>query len=657
MTRIKKIMQMTPKQIIKKSICKIRRNTYLSILWVHDQWFDTRKNNVRQRGLHPLLIPADNLNFSDMIPERALQFWEHYRKHEFDILGSGWVDCGYIDNARGFEGNRYSGLVLDTDIEGRFLKEVLPLCCVKKSQQLWKMIDREYRGIDWQKDIKSGYRWKNRDWFYPLKLADQTGGDIKVPWELGRLQHLPRLSIFYHVLPDYREEIFSEYCNQILDFFAQNPIRWGVQSMCSMDMGIRVANIVLSYSLFEAQGAHLPDKLAHITAEYLYDMCHHIYHNLERSDEFTNNHYLADLAGLLYGSAVLAEVSQSKKWKDFAARELQKEFLKQFHEEGTNWEGSTFYHRLSSEIIAWSYALSLHLGLPTKLDGKRLYGALRFLQELTRPDGLLTAIGDNDSGFFFRLSFTGKETSEKSNDANPTIAALAAFFQDIPEPSCGKIEYSLLKELLPCHWEQLNHSKPILSSTLNRVEAMEYLKYCKKKKISSKGYDLTEEIHTAAFPQFGVYIIKSKNLYLCLSLADNGQGGIGGHAHNDKLSIELFVGGDVVYEDPGTYVYTASVSLRDQYRSVKAHNTIYIGIEQNDFLDTFSMNNETKCKIYKFSERHILAEVRYQKVIHLREILIRTQEIEIIDTCNCEFYYPDYGIKVCRGYGNIECSD
>ena len=57
---------------------------------------------------------------------------------------------------------------------------------------------------------------------------------------------------------------------------------------------------------------------------------------------------------------------------------------------------------------------------------------------------------------------------------------------------------------------------------------------------------------------------------------DNGQHGLGGHAHNDKLTSEIVLRGRRLVIDPGCPVYMADPSERDRYRSTAAHPTVQI---------------------------------------------------------------------------------
>jgi hypothetical protein len=54
-----------------------------------------------------------------------------------------------------------------------------------------------------------------------------------------------------------------------------------------------------------------------------------------------------------------------------------------------------------------------------------------------------------------------------------------------------------------------------------------------------------------------------------------------GHAHADALAFELAARGRTLLVDPGTYAYTASPQLRDDFRGTAAHNTLTLDGESS----------------------------------------------------------------------------
>ncbi len=675
----------TPKKVFLKHVYyKLRVYVLYQLYHIHDAMFDTRWNycEAKATGI-PLPFCVEKLDVEKLDVQTVMEAWRMYRSHRFDLLGSGWVKNGFINNAQGLEGYSFDSIVLDTDAQGEFLSKVMNKRNVSKSKKIWQMISGSYEGIDWQKDYKSGYRWGADKWYRPQGNAKEIGGDIKMPWELARLQHFPRLAIFAIKMPEKKQDIFREYCNQMLDFISQNPPRMGVNYMCTMDVGIRTANIALSYSLFKNMGMEFEPSIEHTIINFVFEQCNHIRRNLEWSDILTSNHYFADIAGLLYGSAILPDCKRKHEWLIFAVDQVKHEIIKQFYEEGTNTEGSTAYHRLTGEMAVYSAALIHCLAKQGVCEdvSKRiyniLYGAGKFTHDITRPDGSFTQIGDNDSGLFFKLSFTGKVITAKEavrkyhnlsayipenvdevyvdenlNDGRPFVAAVCGMVEKPEfqaERSVYPLEHSLVRMLM-----QDEHIEAKLCKTEVRAEgkfdrnlASHHAINC----IKSKSNYLTEDLERIAYPMFGIYIYKSPALYLCINATDNGQKGNAGHAHNDKLSFELFMDGECIYQDSGTYVYTAIPEERNRFRSVRMHNTIYVGKEQNEYINLFAMKSKTACSCLAWTENVCVVKVTYDDVLHVRKFILYRDRVEVEDFCNKSFEENFLQGEVTVGYG------
>lgn len=661
-------------------IRQLRYNLY----YFHDKFFDTRrKYSHAKKLLIPLSIDIKNLDLSKIEKNVAANLIQMWSAHRFDLLGSGWIRVGFENNAPGLNGHCYDAITLNCDKNGYFLSKILSRPNLLSSKEIWKLINGEYIAIDWQKDFKSGYRWGANKWYMPQENAKKPGGDIKVPWELSRLQHFPRMALFSNVLPSEKESIFNEFCNQLLDFISQNPVRRGVNYMCTMDVGIRTANLVLAYSLFKSQGLTFQRKVEQILANFIFEQCNHIWKNLEWSEVLTSNHYFANIAGLLFGAAVLPDCNKKKKWLRFSIKEIKNEITKQFLEDGANGEGSTAYHRLTGEMALYSSALIVGLtekGLCSPLNEEiksKLFGAGLFTQAITRPDNMITQIGDNDSGVFFRLSPTGNiitpmeaikkyknlsnykpltndkiYVDENLNDCRTFVSAVSGLFKNRvfeKETMTYPLEASLVlalsggKKLEGC----------ITRSPVKIEKDQHPLNHTHSFEISSNGLDLRKNIELVSFEKFGIYVFKSDSLYLSINGSDNGQKGNAGHAHNDKLSFELYIGGKALYQDPGVYVYTALPEERNSFRSVRAHNTIFTGIEQNDYITLFAMKNNSKCSITKLSDHEICVIAKYNGIIHQRTFSIFNSSIVITDECNVPFQPQFKQFAVSCGYGKL----
>ena len=61
--------------------------------------------------------------------------------------------------------------------------------------------------------------------------------------------------------------------------------------------------------------------------------------------------------------------------------------------------------------------------------------------------------------------------------------------------------------------------------------------------------------------------------------------GRGSHGHNDALSIEVSAGGRAFIVDPGTYVYSADLQKRHEFRSTAYHSTVKIDDKEQNTID------------------------------------------------------------------------
>ena len=173
-----------------------------------------------------------------------------YHQHFFDILGSGWTQVIHKKKYSGFEGNNYSN---NSGQKFNFFNKsenIINYSNRDYSKNLNKKLDKNYVHIDWQVDIKSGYRWSESTHYKFIKFGNFAGVDVKLPWELARMHHLVHLASDYSKNPKLNEKNKIEFQNQVIDFIANNPPCFGVNWVCSMDVSIRISNILLAYDTF-----------------------------------------------------------------------------------------------------------------------------------------------------------------------------------------------------------------------------------------------------------------------------------------------------------------------------------------------------------------------------------------------------------------------
>lgn len=507
----------------------------------------------------------------------------------FDLLGSGWVAVTREDYAPVSPGN------------------------AERTAAIRARIGPDHRPIDWQRDFKSGYRWSERSVAATVRYGHVDGVDIKVPWELARLQHLTTLALAF-VLAEagHRGVPPAAACtraleDQVLDFLAANPPGFGVNWACTMDVAIRAANLLVAVDLFRRHGARLDSRFLDEVAAAAWAHGRHVAAHVDRESGFRGNHTLTALAGLLFVAAYLPSSRESNGWLAHAGRRMVAETERQFGPDGANFEASTSYHRLSAETVI--HATALMAGMPEErrqflpaFPGdwwERIFRMARFSADLTKPDGRVIQTGDNDSGRFFKLFPVYRRTS--SAEAKHLYANLAGWSGRAPDAD---------------YWdeEHLDH-RSLIAAAAGLVEAPRLAAFAgpgsaaetafvrglagmEPRRVAGESAPeawvhaiaapepegavhevlielpdprVLDGLTPVAYPDFGLFLWRGRRLFLAVRCGPVGQEGRGGHAHNDQLALELQIDGIDWLADPGTFVYTPSPERREAYRSVKAH--------------------------------------------------------------------------------------
>jgi len=495
------------------------------------------------------------------------------------------------------------------------------------SKVLSSLLPQEYKLLDWQQDFQSGYRFSSNQWYKHIRYEYIHGVDAKNPIEFGRMQHLPHLiyaSILTYSNNSINDKYILEFQHQVIDFILQNPPRYGIQWLVSMDVGIRLFNIVVAFSIARSNNLSFSQEFEQILANSIVDHCNHIYNNLEWSSGMRGNHYLANLTGLLAGAMILSDsISQKYEWICFASEQLLNELLFQFQEDGSNFEDSTCYHRLSAEIELFGLALVFHLlkstiKLPVSLHKKilalqsiesiyyqRLQNIINFSTAIVydNPNKTLLQIGDDDSGQMCKLE-------PQLDFLSPNNALLSTQLESVFQGFRGK------KTSLVSDW------------ILHLI-----VPFSLEPKMD------TSTIQT--FPNFGLYRYNRKNASIFFHCNSSlGQLGKGGHTHNDVLSLLLSIHQQRILVDPGTYTYTPYPDIRNKFRSTEYHNTLaVVGLEQNILFEgtghnLFWLRHTAKAKTLYFDEKLIVMEHSGFGVPHRREVQILENRIVGKDYCS-----------------------
>ncbi len=464
-------------------------------------------------------------------------------------------------------------------------------------------------GIDWQLDPLHGGRFDAAAPSGALPAVPGAGSDVKGAWAIGRGDSWVALGCGALADPRRAEELAAAFAGSLRDFVEQNPLERGAQWASPMEAALRAVCLGQAHEMLAGRRALLDPGYALDLAGLAVATGRHVLARREDAQVVPNNHLAAGWCGLLACAALVPEWPEARRWRALAVEGLARALAEQTHEDGTSFEGSVPYHRLALEIFT-AGALLARLARAPALPGsfrRRLAGMYAAARSLLASSGELPQIGDDDSGRV--LAFRPRAALDGSY-----LPALGAALLREPalrvRPGVQGGEEAL--------WlfgraalERLAGARPGPAPT------------------------------SASFPQGGFHVLRRGATEVAISCGRNGQGGVGGHSHNDKLAFELRLSGRLVVCDPGSPRYTGDAALRDRFRSTRAHATVVVDGREQAPLPRgrpFALPEAARATCLAFdaspgSERFLGEHRGYARVgvVHRREIALLEGAVRLRD--------------------------
>ncbi len=411
--------------------------------------------------------------------------------------------------------------------------------------------------IDWHRDFRSDAVWPVRELSAPDLLQLGRPSDVKIPWELSRFHQTWWLGKAYWL--SNRQEYADKFMSLVDDWLEKNPVGLGVNWSLAMEASIRAANWVIGWSFFAASPV-IPPSFWVRFFKSLY--VHGVFIEMNLEYAFARgNHFLSNVAGLVILGAVFRGTAFGDRWFAWGVRQLETEMGKQVYPDGVDYEKSTAYHRFVLELFYVPVIIAERNG--HRFSGpfrERLHRMFRFMADVQRPDGTMPNIGDADDGRLFRI-----RRKQDVTDCRHAVSVGACMFDD---PSLRAVSGGFQQEAL---W-------------LAGTEGFEAYRSSEQ---------APPERRSVQYPDGGYAIMRSEDVHVIADVGDIGMEGWGGHGHNDTLSFEYWADGHPLIVDSGTYTYSADPDMRQQLRSVRAHNTCMVdGYETAEFRGLWSIRSD-----------------------------------------------------------------
>jgi hypothetical protein len=472
--------------------------------------------------------------------------------------------------------------------------------------------------IDWARDYRVDAGWPSGFARSIDYVNRDRPSDIKIPWEISRLQWLVPAGQAYLLSGDER---YAEAVRDILqDWMLKNPLSYTVNWSCTMEAAMRLFTWTWLFHVF-AKSVSWRDE----TFRVRFLACMYLHgdftlRHIEKAD-INGNHYTADLAGLVMVGHFFGDFGDARRWREIGWSGLQDEIVRQVFADGVDFEASTAYHRLVFELFLWPALFRQACGEEIfAIYAGRLAAMARFTAAYARPDGTSPLWGDADDAR--ALPFGGQKLGDHRYLVG--LAAVALGDADLASRFDGP-----RSELI---WVFGLDKAAALAPAPSAVSG------------------------SAAFPDGGVYVMRHNDTHVFIDCGPLGLAGRGGHGHSDALSFEAWLAGAPLVIDRGSFVYTASFDKRNEFRSTQSHNTPGVDREEMNRFDPenlWTMQNDARaeCTTWRSDQGEDLfvgLHHGYQRlgVSVRRQIRLEKASdlLEIIDTIegegNCELTVP-----------------
>ena len=277
--------------------------------------------------------------------------------------------------------------------EGISLKfHVLPGCQLANDWEYYQVYNNNFdltKRLDWYFSDQDNIRWPVCHYSKVNYRPGNPYGDVRINWELNRLQFLPVMAV--------SDEKLAK--SIIKEWITENPFVHGPAYIASMEVALRWMSIYWAACLFK-QPLEKPFELdliglAVASGKFI--------ENRLSTHSSAGNHLIIEAAGLFWIGKALEGSKVGDQWIDKARNILKEQVPKQINPDGSNQEQSFWYLGFVLDALFHYFLLEDHTKIPLEIRN-RVEKMLEFVNDLTLPDGSFPDYGDRDDGFIFRIN-------------------------------------------------------------------------------------------------------------------------------------------------------------------------------------------------------------------------------------------------------------
>ncbi|WGZ96014.1 MAG: heparinase II/III-family protein [Candidatus Thiothrix putei] len=420
---------------------------------------------------------------------------------------------------------------------------------------------------------------------------DPKLGDIKTVWEASRFDWVIH---FAQQALQGNETALDNLNHWLSDWCTHNPAYYGVNWKCGQETSIRVMHLAFAALLLQQHQQASP-ALQTLIKAHLQRIAPTIHYAIAQD----NNHGTSEAAALFIGGSWLHYLGDSdgKKWQRLGIKWLENRAKRLIEVDGSFSQYSVNYHRVMLDTYSMAEHWRRCLNLPTFSAQlyQQLQRATNWLYQMTQAEtGDAPNLGANDGARLLPLN------DIDYRDFRPAVQLAMALF-------CHRWVYSSKGDLkTPLHWLGI----PIPQTLTEPPRSIHF---------ANGGYSLMRQGNHFALLRFPCFRFRPSQA--------------------DALHVDLWVAGQNLLRDAGTYSYNAGDETTQYFGGTASHNTIqFDDRDQMPRLSRFLFGEWLKANdVIPVHEQHGIVSTAagycdYQGAAHHRTVTLSINTLSIKDT-------------------------
>jgi hypothetical protein len=470
---------------------------------------------------------------------------------------------------------------------------------------------------DWLSNPLTGVRMPDPDrpW-WQIPDFDPAVGDIKLMWELSRMDWV---IAFAQRARNGDMQALARLNAWLADWFQRNPPYLGPNWKCGQEASVRIMHLACAAMILgQATGA----SAAMRTALHLH--LQRIAPTLMYAMAQDNNHGTSEAAALYIGGSWLEAlgVAGAQRWTREGLRWLENRAARLIGGDGSFSQYSLNYHRMMLDTFSLVEAWSRHLGLPVLPQRlrTRALAAAQWLRHMTSDvNGDAPNVGANDGARLLQLADT------PYRDHRPSVQlAMALFAGKRGYPGAGTWNHAL-------HWLGVPVPGAVADAPAHHVA-------------DDGGFAVLRRGRAMAMLRYPRFRFRPSQA--------------------DALHLDLWLGGENVLRDAGTYSYNTDPQWLAYFGGTASHNTVqFDGRDQMPRLTRFLLGDWLKTSWIETLQEEagtarFAAGYRDRAgALHKRRIALADTQLRVDDEVGGAFGIAVLRWRLAVGAWTLSCED